>query len=122
MCTSFKQELLVGSHNFTNSSGDTFKLALYDNSATFTAATTAYTSSNEGGVIDMRAVGGDIEDPNGSGDVDTVNAILADGEFVMTKQAVTGLGEGDHEAGIARLYAMMDKNENKAQGMGIGRA
>tara|TARA_R110000823_G_scaffold212058_1_gene342276 strand:+ start:865 stop:2115 length:1251 start_codon:yes stop_codon:yes gene_type:complete len=77
---------------------------------------------NEGGVMDMRAVGGDIEDPNGSGDVDTVNAILADGEFVMTKQAVTGLGEGDHEAGIARLYAMMDKNENKAQGMGIGRA
>ena len=43
MCTSFKQELLVGSHNFTNSSGDTFKLALYDNNA----ATTAYTSSNE---------------------------------------------------------------------------
>lgn len=47
MCTSFKQELLTGSHNFTNSSGDTFKLALYDNSASFNAATTAYTSSNE---------------------------------------------------------------------------
>ena len=77
---------------------------------------------NEGGVMDMRAVGGDIEDPNGSGDEDTVNAILADGEFVMTKQAVAGLGEGDHDAGIARLYAMMDKNENKAQSMGIGRA
>ena len=47
MCTSFKQQLLTGSHNFTNSSGDTFKLALYDNNASFTAATTAYTSSNE---------------------------------------------------------------------------
>ena len=35
MCTSFKQELLTGSHNFTNSSGDTFKLALYDNNASF---------------------------------------------------------------------------------------
>jgi len=77
---------------------------------------------NEGGVMDMRAVGGDIEDPDGAGDVDTVNAILADGEFVMTKQAVAGLGDGDHDAGIARLYAMMDKNENKAQSMGIGRA
>ena len=77
---------------------------------------------NEGGVMDMRAVGGDIEDPDGAGDVDTVNAILADGEFVMTKQAVTGLGDGDHEAGIKRLYAMMDKNENKAKQMGIGRA
>tara|TARA_R110002167_G_scaffold52646_1_gene151794 strand:+ start:3593 stop:4030 length:438 start_codon:yes stop_codon:yes gene_type:complete len=47
MCTSFKQELLVGIHNFTASSGDTFKLALYTNSASFTAATTAYTATNE---------------------------------------------------------------------------
>ena len=47
MCTSFKQQLLTGTHNFTNSSGNTFKLALYTNSASFTAATTAYTSSNE---------------------------------------------------------------------------
>ena len=77
---------------------------------------------NEGGVMDMRDQGGDIQDPNGAGDVDTVNAILADGEFVMTKQAVAGLGDGDHEAGIKRLYAMMEKNENKAKQMGIGRA
>ena len=47
MCTSFKKELLTGTHNFTNSSGNTFKLALYTNSASFTAATTAYTSTNE---------------------------------------------------------------------------
>jgi len=47
MCTSFKKELLQGKHNFTASSGNTFKLALYTNSASFTAATTAYTSSNE---------------------------------------------------------------------------
>lgn len=47
MCTSFKQELMQGVHNFTASTGNTFKLALYNNSASFTAATTAYTSSNE---------------------------------------------------------------------------
>jgi|TARA_R110002110_G_scaffold172113_2_gene374711 hypothetical protein len=47
MCTSFKQELLQGDHNFKNSGGDTFKLALYTNSASFTAATTAYTATNE---------------------------------------------------------------------------
>ena len=47
MCTSFKKELLQGTHNFTASSGNTFKLALYTNSASFNAATTAYTSSNE---------------------------------------------------------------------------
>tara|TARA_R100001129_G_scaffold36062_1_gene24494 strand:+ start:442 stop:876 length:435 start_codon:yes stop_codon:yes gene_type:complete len=47
MCTSFKQELLEGVHNFKNSGGNTFKLAMYTNSASFTAATTAYTTSNE---------------------------------------------------------------------------
>jgi|TARA_B100001094_G_scaffold323004_1_gene373172 hypothetical protein len=47
MCTSFKKELMEGKHNFTNGSGDTFKLALYTNSATFTASTTDYTATNE---------------------------------------------------------------------------
>ena len=47
MCTSFKKELLEAKHNFLNSGGSTFNLALYDNNASFTAATTAYTSSNE---------------------------------------------------------------------------
>jgi len=47
MCTSFKKELMTGTHNFTNSTGNTFKIALYDNSASFTAATTAYTTSDE---------------------------------------------------------------------------
>ena len=47
MCTSFKTELLTGTHNFTNSSGNTFKLALYTSSASLGADTTAYTTSNE---------------------------------------------------------------------------
>ena len=47
MCTSFKVELMRGVHNFTTSTGNTFKLALYDNSASFTAATTTYTVTNE---------------------------------------------------------------------------
>ena len=47
MCTSFKKELLESVHNFKNSGGSTFNLALYTNSASFNAATTAYTSSNE---------------------------------------------------------------------------
>ena len=46
MCTSFKVELLKGVHNFSTG-GNTFKLALYDNNASFTAATTAYTTTNE---------------------------------------------------------------------------
>ena len=47
MCTSFKQEILVGTHNFTATSGNTFKLALYTSSASLGASTTAYTMSNE---------------------------------------------------------------------------
>ena len=58
LCTSFKQELLQGVHNFTASSGNTFKLALYTNSATFTAATTAYTATNEVGNSGSYAAGG----------------------------------------------------------------
>ena len=47
MCTSFKKELLEAKHNFLLSGGNTFQIALYTDSASFTAATTAYTSSNE---------------------------------------------------------------------------
>ena len=47
VCTSFKQELLVGTHNFTASSGDTFKIALYTSSASLDATTTAFSTSNE---------------------------------------------------------------------------
>ena len=47
ICNSFKQEILVGTHNFTASSGNDFKLALYTSSASMGASTTAYSSSNE---------------------------------------------------------------------------
>lgn len=47
MATSFKQQLLEGAHDFRNTGGDTFKIALYTNTATFTASTTAYTATNE---------------------------------------------------------------------------
>ncbi len=47
MCTSFKVEILQGVHNFTNTTGDTFKIALYTSSATLDATTTAYSTSNE---------------------------------------------------------------------------
>ena len=58
MATSFKQEILQGVHNFTTSTGNTFKLALYDNSASFTAATTAYTATNEVANSGSYAAGG----------------------------------------------------------------
>jgi len=47
ICNSFKQEILVGTHNFTASSGNSFKLAMYTSSASMGASTTAYSTSNE---------------------------------------------------------------------------
>ena len=47
LCTSFKQQLLEGVHDFRLSGGDTFKIALYTDLASFDASTTAYTSVNE---------------------------------------------------------------------------
>ena len=57
MATSFKSELLQGIHNFHNGSGggtttttgtgNTFKIALFTSSATLSASTTAYATTNE---------------------------------------------------------------------------
>jgi len=47
IANSFKQEILEAEHNFTASTGNTFKIALYTSSATLSASTTAYSSSNE---------------------------------------------------------------------------
>ena len=47
MCTSFKKELMEAKHNFLLSGGSTFNLALYTSSATMSASTTAYVTTNE---------------------------------------------------------------------------
>ena len=53
MATSFKVEILDGIHNFgtgvirASTAADVFKIALYTSSATLSAATTAYTTSDE---------------------------------------------------------------------------
>ena len=69
MCTSFKKELLYGVHDFDLANGDTFKIALYTNSASFDASTTAYTTSNEVSGTGYSAGGGALTnvDPTSSG-------------------------------------------------------
>jgi hypothetical protein len=47
ICNSFKNELMTATHNFTASTGNTFKIALYTSSATLGASTTAYSATNE---------------------------------------------------------------------------
>ena len=73
VCNSFKDQLFKGVHTF-GPGGDTFKLALYDNNATFTAATTAYTPANE-----MPASGSYVA---GGGTLVSLEPILSNG-FVL---------------------------------------
>lgn len=69
MCTSFKVELMQGTHNFNVSGGDVFKIALYTSAATLGAGTTAYTSSNEVAGTGYTAGGNTLTrvDPTSSG-------------------------------------------------------
>ena len=58
IANAFKQQLLEGDHNFSNSSGDVFKLALYTSDATLNSATTAYTTTNEVSASGQYSAGG----------------------------------------------------------------
>ena len=60
MCTSFKQELLQGKHDFTASTGHTFKLALFTSSASLGAGTADYSTSNEASGTGYSAGGGTL--------------------------------------------------------------
>jgi len=61
---------------------------------------------------------GGIMPSEGSGQKDDVPAMLMAGEFVFTKDAVKGLGDGDSNRGIEKAYSMMNKLEDKADNYG----
>jgi hypothetical protein len=63
-----------------------------------------------GGVMDLRANGGMSQGP-GTETSDSIPAMLSDGEFVMTAQAVRGAGGGDRREGAKRMYEMMNQFE-----------
>lgn len=90
MCTSFKQELLQAKHDFTASTGDTFKLAMYTNSASFTAATTDYTASNEVSGTGYTAGGGTLTKvtPTSSG----TTAFTDFGDLTFSTATITARG------------------------------
>ena len=58
MATSFKQQLLLGQHNFGFETPHTFLLALYGSSATLSAGTTSYTTAQEVGATGTYVAGG----------------------------------------------------------------
>ena len=72
-------------------------------------------SAAKGGEARFPRRTGGIGPGEGSGTKDDVPAMLMDGEFVMTRDAVKGAGDGDIRKGIQRMYGMMDNFENKAR-------
>jgi len=60
VANSFKGQLLQGQHNFTLTTGNVFKLALYTSAATLSSATTVYTSTNEVANTGQYVTGGGV--------------------------------------------------------------
>lgn len=77
-------------HNFLLSGGNTFKLAMYTNSASFTAATTAYTATNEVSGTGYSAGGGTLTriDPSSSG----TTAFTSFSDLTFSTATVTARG------------------------------
>ena len=90
LCTSFKQEILQAKHDFTASTGHTFKLAMYDNSASFTAATTDYTVTNEVSGTGYTAGGGTLTNITPTTSGTTAFADFAD--LVFSTATITARG------------------------------
>ena len=110
MCTSFKKELLEGVHNFKNSGGDTFKLALYaegsggksSTTATLGASTTAFTTTGEVASSGTYATGGGSltrVDPTTSG----TTAFTDFADLSFTTATITAMG--------ALIYNSSDSNK-----------
>ncbi len=122
MCTSFKSELLTATHNFTNGSGHTFKLALFTDSASLGAGTTAYSTSNEASGTGYSAGGNTLTNvtPTTSGttaftDFDntsfTSSTITARGALIynssQSDKAVCVLDFGSDKSSTAGTFAII---------------
>tara|TARA_R100001460_G_scaffold101074_1_gene144898 strand:+ start:73 stop:504 length:432 start_codon:yes stop_codon:yes gene_type:complete len=90
MCTSFKKEILEAVHNFKNSGGSTFNLALYTSSASLGASTTAYTTSNEVSGTGYTAKGAALTrvDPSTSG----TTALTDFSDLTFSSSSITARG------------------------------
>ncbi len=122
MATSFKKQLLEGVHDFRLSGGDTFKLALYTNDASFTAATTQFTATNEvGDSGSYESGGGDLTnvDPATSG----TTAFVDFQDISFTAATITARGAMIYNSTPAHTFtnptvAILDFGENKTSTTG----
>jgi hypothetical protein len=75
-----------------------------------------YVTAAEGGPIFPRRNGG-IAPTEGTPGQDSVRAMLMPGEFVMTTNAVRGLGNGNLNNGIKNMYSVMRNLERRGEAM-----
>ena len=126
MCTSFKKELLEGVHNFKNSGGDTFKLALYaegsggksSTTATLGATTTAFTTTGEVASSGTYATGGGSltrVDPSTSG----TTAFTDFSDLSFTTATITAMGALIYNSSDSnKAVAVLDFTSNKTSTAG----
>ena len=80
----------------------------------------------EGGIADLDLRGGGASYGPGTGTSDDIPAMLSDGEFVVTANAVKNLGGGDRMEGARRMYSMMNQldpnSQTPAEMSGVGYA
>ena len=126
MCTSFKKELLEGVHNFKNSGGDTFKLALFaegsggksSTTATLGATTTAFTTTGEVASSGTYATGGGSltrVDPSTSG----TTAITDFADLSFTTATITAMGALIYNSSDSnKAVAVLDFTSNKTSTAG----
>ena len=117
MCTSFKTELLTGTHNFTNSSGNTFKLALYTSSASLGAGTTAYSTSNEVSGTGYTAGGSALTNVTPSADGTTAITDFAD--LTFSSSTITARGALIYNDSVSdKAVLVLDFGADKASSSG----
>ncbi len=117
MCTSFKTELLTGTHNFTNSSGNTFKLALFTSSASLGAGTTAYSTSNEVSGTGYTAGGSALTNVTPSADGTTAITDFAD--LTFSSSTITARGALIYNDSVSdKAVLVLDFGADKASSSG----
>ena len=126
MCTSFKKELLEGVHNFKNSGGDTFKLALFaegsggksSTTATLGASTTALVTTGEVASSGTYATGGGTltrVDPSSSG----TTALTDFADLSFTTATITAMGALIYNSSDSnKAVAVLDFTSNKTSTAG----
>ena len=106
-------------HNFLASGGNTFNIALYTNSASFTAATTAYTTSNEISGTNYSAKGGALTNVNPTTSSTTAFTDFADEVFSnVTISAVRGAMIFNDSASGDPSVCILDFGADKAASSG----